>query len=96
MAQFQAQGGDIAAGWRAVDDAGPAGKLDPDAVVYLRSGPYGPGWHYFEYERRATSSKAIAHKLRSTLMKERSNDWPMIFVVSSSNIERLSGSMGET
>ena len=89
VAQFQAQGSDIAAGWRAVDDAGLAGKIDPDAVVYLRSGPYGPGWHYFEYERRSKSSKAIAHKLRSTLMKDRSNDWPMVFVVASPNAERL-------
>ena len=87
--EFQEQGSDIAPGWRAVDDAGPAGKLDPDAVIYLRSGPYGPGWHYLEYERRAKTSAAIAHKLRSYFMPERSNDWPVIFVVASQGAERL-------
>lgn len=89
VAHFQQQGCHIAPGWRAVDDAGPAGKVDPDAVIYLKSGPYGPGWHYLEYERRAQTSAAIAHKLRSGFMAERSNDWPFIFVVANEDAERL-------
>ena len=88
-AHFQQQGADIAPGWRAVDDAGPAGKLDPDAMVYLTHSPYGTGWHYLEYERRAKTSAAIAHKLRSYLMPQRSNHWPVIFVVANPDAERL-------
>ena len=86
---FQEQGSDIAPGWRAVDDAGRAGKLDPDAMIYLHASPYGPGWHYLEYERRAQTSAAIAHKLRSCFMPERSDDWPVIFVVANEEAERL-------
>ena len=88
-AHFQNQGCDIAPGWRAVDDAGPAGKVDPDAIVYLHTSPYGPGWHYLEYERRAKTSAAIAHKLRSYFMPQRSNDWPVMFVVANEEAERL-------
>ena len=88
-AHFQQNGADIAPGWRAVDDAGPAGKLDPDAMIHLTHSPYGSGWHYLEYERRAKTSAAIAHKLRSYFMPQRSNDWPVIFVVANADAERL-------
>lgn len=89
VSEFLKQGSDIAPGWRATDDHGPAGKIDPDAVVYLYSGPYGPGWHYLEYERRARNYAAIEYKLRSYLMPQRSNDWPVIFVVDTPEAERL-------
>ena len=88
-AHFQNLGCPIAPGWRAVDDAGSAGKVDPDAVIYLHTSPYGLGWHYLEYERRARSDALIANKLRSYHMQARSNGWPVIFVVPNESVEQL-------
>ena len=94
-AMFQDEGCHVAAGWRAIDDAGPAGKIDPDAMIFLRSGPYGPGWHYFEWERRARSPSTIAQKLSGYRMPLRSNDWPVIFVVANPNVQRLFWEQGQ-
>ena len=87
-AHFQKLGCPIAPGWRAVDDAGSCGKIDPDAVIYLNTSPYQEGWHYVEYERRAVRDESILHKLRSYRMQRRSNDWPVIFVVPNEEVER--------
>ena len=89
VSDFLNQGCHIAPGWRAVQDYENAGKIDPDAVVYLRVSPYGPGWHYFEYERRARNPDNIHHKLRSYRIPQRFDDWPVMFVVTNPDVERL-------
>ncbi len=90
---FADAGCPVAPGGRAIDDAGPQGKLNPDAVIRVAS-PHGFGWHYLEYERRARSPATLAHKLRSYLMPARVNDWPILFVVDKPAAEPLLWEVG--
>ena len=85
--QFAAAGLVVVNGWRDWENLGDSG-IAPDAVIYLRYGPYGPGWHYLEYERSARSPSAAAKKLHgfdSPLL--RSNDWPVLVVCRTAKAE---------
>ena len=85
--EFAAAGLVVAAGWRDWENLGDSG-IAPDAMVCLRYGPYGPGWHYLEYERSATSPSSVAKKLHgfdSPLL--RSNDWPVLVVCRNAKAE---------
>ena len=84
---FAAAGLVVAAGWRDWENLGDSG-IAPDAMIYLRYGPYGPGWHYLEYERSATSPSAAAKKLGGFDSPLRSNDWPVLVVCRTDLAER--------
>lgn len=86
---FLKQGCHIAPGWRAVQDYGKAGKIDPDAMIYLHASPYGPGWHFLEYERRAQTADAIWEKFRGYRSPQRFDNLPVMFVVTDPDVERL-------
>ena len=53
----------VAPGWRSLVLM-PGAQLAPDAVVYMADSPFGAGWHYVEYERRARSVRRVEQKLR--------------------------------
>ena len=73
------------AGWRCRDHWG-GGGIDPDAVILIRSGPYGPGWHMFEYERSARGRYGASKKLVGYLSESRRKD-PVMFAVRDSTME---------
>lgn len=78
---FMGLGCPVAAGWRGVDYGGWEGRLSPDAVVWLNESPAGAGWHYLEYERRATTRGRIQSKLRPYRGVWRRDRWPALWVV---------------
>ena len=78
--EFAAAGLVVVAGWRDWENLGSGGGIAPDLLVYLRYGPYGPGWHYLEYERSARSPSAAARKLGGYDSPLRGNDWPVLVV----------------
>ena len=84
---FAAAGLVVAAGWRDWENLGNSG-IAPDAMIYLRYGPHGPGWHYLEYERSARSPSAAARKLGGFDSPLRSNDWPVLVVCRTDLAER--------
>lgn len=53
MGGFYGAGLKGAASWRSWEHLGRSGGIAPDGLVYLEHGPYGPGWHYVEYELQA-------------------------------------------
>ena len=59
LAPFMEAGCPTAAGWRYWEPMGEHGGIAPDALVYLTTGPYGPGWYYVEYERRASNERDV-------------------------------------
>ena len=70
----------VASGWRAYDVMGSSGQIAPDGVVMMNDGPFGPGWHYVEYELRARGEKLVDAKLRGYYSKVRANDFPVMIV----------------
>ena len=85
--QFVAAGCQVAAGWRDWELLGADGGIDPDAMVLLRQSPYGPGWHYIEYERSAKSPSRISQKLRGYDSPMRANSWPVLMAISTGKAE---------
>lgn len=80
MARFAEAGLPTAAGWRGILNMGTRGQFSPDGFVHLTSGPFGPGWHCVEYERRAASPSTVDKKLspfRALPVHER---YPMLVV----------------
>jgi hypothetical protein len=67
MGEFMAAGLPAAAGWRSWEHLGGGGGIAPDGMVCLRRSPYGPGWHYVEYERSARGERRVRSKLRGYL-----------------------------
>ena len=63
--------------------------LNPDAVVWFENGPFGPGWHYVEYERYARQPSQVTRKLRGYLAEERRDNYPVLFIVGAPRIEEL-------
>ncbi len=92
--QFIAAGCPVAAGWREWEVMGYSGEIDPDAMVYLERGPYGPGWHYLEYERSADNPGRVGRKLTGYDAPERVNDWAVLVVCGSDKIEGLFHQVG--
>ena len=84
---FAAAGLVVAAGWRDWENLGDSG-IAPDAMIYLRYGPYGPGWYYLEFELSAASPSATARKLGGFDSPLRSNDWPVLVVCRTDLAER--------
>lgn len=80
MRAFAATGCAIAPGWRALDVMGSSGQIAPDGVVWLEQSPYGPGWHYVEYELRARSVKRVADKVRGYQTRVRADAYPVLVV----------------
>ena len=81
MGQFAADGIPGAAGWRCWEHMGGSGGIAPDGLVYVEQSPYGPGWHYLEYERSARGWNRVERKLRGYASSLRMNDWPVLMVV---------------
>ena len=86
--QFAAAGCPVANGWRAWEDMGERGAIAPDAMVYLRYSPFGPGWHYIEYERSKKAANQIAKKLKGFDSPVRQNRWPVLMVCADDRAER--------
>ena len=78
MSKFSRGGSPVGAGWRGVDLL-PGSRIMPDGMVYLR-GPWGAGWHYVEYERRAMGPAMVGRKLLAYRNQSRSNDWPLLVI----------------
>ena len=80
MAGFASERCAFAPGWRCQDVMGDRGTVAPDAVVWIESGPFGAGWHYVEYERRARSPARVRAKLRGYQSDLRVNSYPLLVV----------------
>ena len=94
MGQFMLAGLETAAGWRSWEHMGRKGAIKPDGIVYLPSGPYGPGWNYVEYERRAQGRRRIETKLRGYLSQARQDRFPVMVVCVDENAERYFHQVG--
>ncbi len=77
---FAAQGCPVANGWRFRDVMGKDGQLAPDAMIYVRSSPFGPTWCYVEYELSATSRGRVGSKCHGYRSGSRSDDFPVLVV----------------
>ena len=84
--KFLDNGIPVHAGWRCRDHWG-SGGIDPDAVILVQSGPYGPGWHMFEYERSARGKSGATKKLDGYMSNPRRRKCPAIFAVRDSTME---------
>ena len=60
---FGAAGMPVVCGWRSWEQISGRTGIRPDALVWLERSPYGPGWRYFEYERRARGRVRVERKL---------------------------------
>ena len=85
--RFVGAGRTVAAGWRDWETMGADGGIDPDAMVLLRQSPYGPGWHYVEFERSARSPSSIRKKLHGYDSPMRPNSWPVLVAISTDKAE---------
>lgn len=89
MGRFAGAGLAVAAGWRYWEYLGGSGGLAPDGLVWFDQGPYGPGWHFVEYERSARSESRIRRKLWGYMLEKRKNRWPVLFVVWDDAVEEV-------
>ena len=80
MGEFAAAGLVGAAGWRCWEHMGGE-AIAPDGLVYVEHSPYGPGWHYLEYERSARGRSRAERKMQGYAAPLRMNDWPVLMVV---------------
>ena len=94
MGQFAAAGLVGAAGWRCWEHMGGE-AIAPDGLVYVEHSPYGPGWHYLEYERSARGRSRAERKMRGYASPQRMNDWPVLMVVWDSEAEVAFQQVGE-
>lgn len=78
-----------AAGWRYWEYLAGAGGIAPDALVFLEASPYGPGWHFVEYERSARSEARVRRKLWGYGMVTRKNRWPVLVACWDEAAERV-------
>ena len=80
IGEFAAAGVVGAAGWRCWEHMGFE-TIAPDGLVYVEHSPYGPGWHYLEYERSARGRNRVERNMRGYASPLRINDWPVLMVV---------------
>ena len=88
LSQFREGGCRAAAGWRARD-----GRFEPDGVVWLAAGPYGPGWHYLLCAARPKSEQSVRDFLKPCLSDERCDRYP-ILIVCSEEVEHFFWDLG--
>ena len=93
-ARLMAAGVPVAAGWRSLEHMGVHGAIKPDAMVLLAHSPYGPGWHYLEYEQSARRAYKLSRKLRGYASDRRQDDWPVMVVVWDEEAERILQELG--
>ena len=94
MREFAAAGVGGAAGWRCLERMGFE-AIAPDGLVYLEHSPYGPGWHYLEYERSARGRNRVERKMRGYASPLRMNDWRVLMVVWDREAEAVFQQVGE-
>ena len=78
----------VAAGWRCEEVFGDH-KIVPDGMVKLGFGPFGPGWYYVEYERRARVQRRIEGKMEAYLSRDRVEGPPVLFVCVNERVENI-------
>lgn len=88
MGSFYDAGLTVTNGARSWEHLGDAG-IAPDGLVYLLSSPYGPGWHYLEYELRARSSKQAEDKIRGYASSRRGDRFPVLIGVRNDRMEQI-------
>ena len=97
LGQFRAAGLPAFPGWRYYEDMGGR-ALAPDGMVILNRSPYGPGWHFVEYERSARSPAPWRKKLRGLAARQRRNQWAALFVcfndTAEQNLHQVAGELG--
>ena len=97
LGQFRAAGLPAFPGWRYYEDM-RGRALAPDGMVNLNRSPYGPGWHFVEYERSARSPASWRRKLRGLAARQRRNRWPALFVCfndqAEQNLHQVAGELG--
>lgn len=80
LAFFRA-GGKLAGGWRATDNSPGVTQVQPDGIINLAVGPYGPGWYRVEFERTAVTPRRMAAKLGPyRRIAETGRPMPVLFV----------------
>lgn len=94
MGGFAEGGLPVAAGWRWWEGF-PGGSIMADAMVYVSEGPFGSGWHYFEYERYARGNYRATRKLKGYLSQDRAESWPLLLVVWNQDVERVFHELGQ-
>ena len=85
---FMEAGLPVAAGWRSWEGL-EGGSIMPDGLAYVSEGPYGPGWHYLEYERYVRGRYRAERKLKGYLASDRREGWPLMLVVWNEVVEEL-------
>ena len=80
LTHFISNGCPVANGPRHTEHLGAQGGIAPDAMVHLTESPYGPGWHYVEYERSARSRSRVEEKLRGYGSPRRRDRYPVVLV----------------
>ena len=78
----------VASGWRSGEGM-EGGAIVPDAMVYVTEGPYGPEWHYLEYERYVRGEFRARRKLRGYAANDRREVWPLMIVVWDETVEGI-------
>ena len=81
------------AGWRWWEGL-EGGAIVPDAMVYVGDGPFGPGWHFVEYERYVRGRFRAERKLRGYLAGDRRERWPLLIVVWNDEVEAVFHELG--
>ena len=98
MGQFMAAGLPVAEGSRSWEHLGLDGGIAPDGMVLLEHGPFGPGWHYVEYELSARGERRVSEKLRGFLPDRRQDNFPVLVVswndAAEAVFQRLGGESG--
>ena len=89
MAEFLREGLPVAAGWRS-RERWRGGGIEPDGMVFLTSylSPFGPSWHYIEYELSARYAARALEKFLRYLHTRRQDDFPLLLVAWNANAER--------
>ena len=83
------------AGWRWWEGI-EGGAIVPDAMVYVSDGPFGPGWHFLEYERYVRGVFRAERKLRGYLAGDRRERWPLLIVVWNEDVEKVFHGIGRS
>ena len=93
VSSFSQGGLATGAGWRWWEGL-EGGAIVPDAMVYVGDGPFGPGWHFVEYERYVRGTFRAERKLRGYLAGDRRERWPLLIVVWNEEVEAVFHELG--